>query len=121
MPMPRFRDTIDVNAEEPPKIGGSPGGTGGVAPGYGGRGPGGPGAGGGIPPIWDWMKKGADKVGGVMGPVGLGMDAFSMAAAPQQQAMEEAKAGSMMGHQQMQQQAWQSPEYQAWAKQLWGG
>ncbi len=60
-------------------------------------------------------------VGKAMGPVGFGMDAASMAMAPQQQAMAAAKAGSMAGHQKNQALAWQSPEYQEWARQLWGG
>ena len=122
MPEPRhrFEDEIEVTAEAPGKLGGSPGGTGGM-PGGGGGGGGGAGGGGGLPPIWDWMKTGADKVGGVMGPVGMGMDAFSMLGDPQRQAMEEAKAGSMAAHERNQQTAWQSPEYLAWAQQIWGG
>ena len=67
------------------------------------------------------MKKGADKAGGAMGGVGMGMDAFSMMNAPQQEAMRKAEEGSQMGWQKNQALAWQSPEYQMWAKQLWGG
>jgi len=119
--MPTFYEDIEVTAEDPEssKNGGLGGGTGRL-PGGGGMGEGG-GGGGGSLPIWDWMKSGAEKAGGVMGPVGMGMDAFSMAAAPQQQAMQEAKAGSMAGHRRQQDIAWQSPEYAAWAQQLWGG
>jgi len=126
-----FRDAIDVTADDPGKMGGGGGGGGSSLPGgYGGWGGGGGGGGGGAGgpterdqsggslPIWDWMKKGAGAMGG---PVGMGMDAFNMAAAPQQQVMEEAKAGSMAGHAKNQAVAWQSPEYQMWAQQIWGG
>ena len=131
-----FYGEIDVNAQDPDsgKMGGGGGGGGSNLPGggYGGWGGGGGGGGGGGAggadpgsggslPIWDWMKKGGEKVGGAMGGVGMGMDAFNMAAAPQQQAMAEAKAGSQAAHQKNQAIAWQSPEYQMWAKQLWGG
>lgn len=132
-----FYGEIDVNAQDQnPKMGGAGAGGGGgqgsqlpgsytggagIPPGVGG------GAGGADPtsagslPIFEWLKSGADKAGGVMGPVGMGMDAFSMAAAPQQQAIAEAKAGSMAAHQRTQEAAWQSPEYMEWARQIWGG
>jgi hypothetical protein len=98
-------------------------GGGGGSGGGGGGGAGGakkPGSGGSLP-IWEWLKSGGEKVGGAMGGVGMGMDAYNMMAAPQQRAMEEAKAGSMAGYQKNQSTAWQSPEYMAWAQKLWGG
>ena len=132
-----FYDEIEVRAQDPgsSKLGGGGGGGGSNLPGSytggsgGGGGIEGGGAGGpterdksgGSLPIWEWLKSGSEKVGGVMGPVGLGMDAASIVGAPQQQAMAEAKAGSMAGYQKNQQAAWQSPEYLAWAQQIWGG
>jgi hypothetical protein len=112
----QFGGEIDVTAESP----GMTGVVGSGRPGPTGTGGGGPGSGGGLPP---WLDKifGSEGAGKFMGPAAFGMDAFNMMNAPQQQAMQEAKAGSMAGHQRQQDIAWQSPEYAAWAKQLWGG
>ncbi len=134
MPLPRFiGERVDVVAEDPgtdegtAKLGGGGGGGTGNLPGSytggglgGAGGPGGPRVGGGLP-FLDWIKKASEKAGGVMGPAGQGMDALNMLGAPQQQAMATAEAGSRRGHERNQDLAWQSPEYQEWARQLWGG
>jgi len=136
--MTTFYDEITVtprNQDQNSAKSGGAGGGSGRLPGssyYGGWGGGGGGGGGGAGgekkpgsggslPIWEWLKSGSEKASGVMGPVGYGMDAYNMMAAPQRQAMEEAKAGSMAGYQKNQSAAWQSPEYMAWAQKLWGG